>query len=391
MPLKTASRVWIVILLVLLSVMTYLDRILISIAGPGIMREFSLSATQMGLCYTAYLTAYALVMIPGGSLTDRLGPRVTLTMMALGSALFTGLTALAGKPGLGSLTGVIPSFVIVRMAMGICAAPTYPAIARMNANWMPVSERARVWGWVACGAGIGGACSPLFFSRISASWGWRGAFCVAAGASAVLGLIWFRFVRDYPAEDTAGTDLPPATPWKELLTNRDLMLLTAGYFTVNYFEYIFFFWLYYYFGQIRHMGENESAIYTTLMWISWVIMTPVGGWVSDRLMTQYGRNGARRLVIITGLTLSVILVYIGTNVTGTFATVALLCLSLGFASSSDGPYWAAAIDAGGQAFVVTQDAPEPSGGACGTSSAKPTGSPPPSRRSSGATSPRWGI
>jgi len=104
-----------------------------------------------------------------------------------------------------SFTGVIPSFVIVRMAMGICAAPTYPAIARMNANWMPVSVRARVWGWVACGAGIGGACSPLFFSRVSASWGWRGAFCVAAGASATLGLIWFRFVRDYPAEDTSGT------------------------------------------------------------------------------------------------------------------------------------------------------------------------------------------
>jgi len=90
------------VLLVLLSVMTYLDRILISIAGPGIMREFSLSATQMGVCYMAYLAAYALVMIPGGSLTDRLGPRVTLAMMALGSALFTGLTALAGKPRLGS-------------------------------------------------------------------------------------------------------------------------------------------------------------------------------------------------------------------------------------------------------------------------------------------------
>ena len=63
---KTASRTWVVVLLVLLSVMTYLDRILISIAGPGNMREFSLSATQMGMCYTAYLTAYALVMIPGG-------------------------------------------------------------------------------------------------------------------------------------------------------------------------------------------------------------------------------------------------------------------------------------------------------------------------------------
>ena len=34
----------------------------------------------------------------------------------------------------------------------------------------------------------------------------------------------------------------------------------------------------------------------------------------DRLMSRYGRNGTRWLVVITGLTLSVILVYIGTNV-----------------------------------------------------------------------------
>ena len=52
------------------------------------------------------------------------------------------------------------------------------------------------------------------------------------------------------------------------------MLLTAGYFTVNYFEYIFFFWLYYYFGQIRKMGMEQSAVYTTLMWITWIVMIP---------------------------------------------------------------------------------------------------------------------
>ena len=186
---------------------------------------------------------------------------------------------------------------------------------------------------------------------VSASWGWRGAFCVAAVASAVLGLIWFRFVRDYPAEDTAGTarDLPPAaTPWKELLTNRDLMLLTAGYFTVDYFEYIFFFWLYYYFGQIRHMGMDQSAIYTTLMWVAWMVMAPLGGWVSDRLIVHFGLRNGRRIVPIVGLTLSAVLVYVGSNVTGTLPTVILLCLSLGLAAATDGPYWAAAIDASGK-------------------------------------------
>ena len=45
----------IVFLLVLLSIMTYIDRIIITIAGPGIIKEFSLSETQMGTVYSAYL------------------------------------------------------------------------------------------------------------------------------------------------------------------------------------------------------------------------------------------------------------------------------------------------------------------------------------------------
>ena len=149
------SRGGIALLMVLLSILTYFDRHIIAIAGPGIIREFSLSETQMGTIYSAYLLSYSIVMIPGGWLADVFGPRIVLTCMALGSALFTGLTALGGRPGLGSLIGIVPAFLTIRLAMGILAAPTYPACGKMNANWIPLSERARTWGWISCGAGIG--------------------------------------------------------------------------------------------------------------------------------------------------------------------------------------------------------------------------------------------
>jgi len=340
----------VVFLMVLLSVMTYIDRIIITIAGPGIMKEFGIPEIQMGTVYSAYLLSYTIMMIPGGQFADVFGPRAALAVMAFGSSLFTGLTALGGSPGLGTYIGIVPSFLVVRLAMGICAAPVYPASGRMNANWNPPSARGRVWGWIACGAGIGGACTPLLFSWMRANYTWRGSFYVAALGSAVLTAVWYWYVRNYPHDEmpVGNSNSRVRTPWKELLTNRDLMLLTAGYFTVNYFEYIFFFWLYYYFGQIRKMGMDQSAFYTTLMWIAWIVMTPIGGWVSDRLIAGLGMRNGRRIVPVVGLTVSAILVYIGCNVTGTVATVTLLCLSLGFAASTDGPYWAAAIDAGGE-------------------------------------------
>ena len=341
----------VIFLLVLLSVMTYIDRIIITIAGPGIMQQFSISETQMGTVYSAYLLSYSIMMIPGGWFTDLAGPRVSLAVMAFGSALFTGMTALGGRPGLGALIGIVPAFLTLRLLMGIFAAPMYPAAGRMSANWNPPEARARAWGWIASGAGIGGACVPLLFSWMYASYGWRGSFFVAAAGSAVLAAIWYWYVRDYPPEQVparVARQLRVPSPWKELFTNRDLMLLTAGYFTANYFEYIFFFWLYYYFGHIRKMGMEQSAFYTTLMWIAWMVMTPIGGWASDRLTARFGLRSGRRIVVVTGMTISAILVYIGTNVADTVPTVVLLCLSLGFAAATDAPYWAAAIDASGK-------------------------------------------
>ena len=83
-------------------VMSYFDRTVISIAGPQIMAEFGITLTEMGSIYSAFIFGYFLFMIPAGELVDRLGPRVTLGLMGFGAALFTGLTALGGRPGLGT-------------------------------------------------------------------------------------------------------------------------------------------------------------------------------------------------------------------------------------------------------------------------------------------------
>ena len=90
-------RIGIVCLMFGLSVMSYFDRTIMSIAGPGIIKEFQLSETAMGTVYSAFTLGYALLMIPGGRLADRFGPRRVLTWMALGSALFTALTPLGAR------------------------------------------------------------------------------------------------------------------------------------------------------------------------------------------------------------------------------------------------------------------------------------------------------
>jgi ACS family glucarate transporter-like MFS transporter len=353
-----------VALMVGFSVMSYFDRTIMSIAGPKIIKEFSLSATQMGWVYSAFILSYAVLMIPGGRLTDRFGPWRVLTLMGLGAGLFTGLTALGGKTGLGTLVGVFPALIILRLGFGVSTAPIYPSCGRMNANWFPVSRRARVWGLVAAGAGVGSATSPLLFSWMMGRFGWRLSSVLAGAATATLALLWLFYARDYPSEHPAlrpqnipasatenaveGMRSSVRTPWGRLLTDRNLMLLTAGYFTVAYFEYIFFFWIYYYFQEVRHMGQQQSAVYTTAPFVAWMVMTPLGGWASDRISERWGRKIGRRIVPIACLTLGAALLCLGINLSDPVAVTVVLSFSLGFASCSDGPYWASAIDVGGK-------------------------------------------
>jgi ACS family glucarate transporter-like MFS transporter len=353
----------IVALMALFSVMSYFDRTIISVAGPGIIHEFGLSETQMGAVYSAFLLGYALMMIPGGHLTDRLGPWRTLIAMGFGAALFTGLTALGARPGLGSLLGIVPALVVVRFLVGVCTAPLYPACGRMNANWFPSTRQGLVWGLVAGGAGIGSALSPSLFAWMIPRFGWRNSFWMAGAATALLATVWAWYARDRPsehrsvrgAESSSSANAQPQAIYtnpqsglRKLLTNRNVVLLSLGYGTVSYFEYIFFYWIYYYFREIRHMSQSETSIYSTVIFLAWVVMTPLGGWLSDRLIKTLGKKTGRPIVPASCILLSAILLFAGTHVASSWLVGALLALSFGLASASDGPFWVAAIDSGGE-------------------------------------------
>lgn len=81
------ARLTLVALLFAFSLISYFDRTIMSIAGPQLMKDLAISPTQMGAIYSAFILGYALLMIPGGHLVDRLGSRLTLALMGIFSAV----------------------------------------------------------------------------------------------------------------------------------------------------------------------------------------------------------------------------------------------------------------------------------------------------------------
>lgn len=344
-----ARRRWtIVFLMVAMSLMSYFDRTIIAVAAPTIMKEFSLDARQMGLLSTAFQLGYALLMIPGGFLADRYGPRAVLTVMGLGAALFTGLTAGAGSPVLG-MWGVVPAFVLMRACQGVFTAPIYPACARVTATQVPEQGRNLVQGLIAAGAGLGGALPPLLFTWMIREHGWRKGFVAAGVATGLVALVWFWCFRERPGGHSAPEETGTrAVSWRRLLTNRSLLLLTASYFAVGYFDYVLFYWTYYYLQEVRHYTQEATAMYTTWIWLAWTAMSPLGGWITDRLVRRHGARRGLWIVPVSSLILGGLFLIAAVHREEPLAVVACLALALGCAGAADGPYWVAAIRVGGK-------------------------------------------
>ena len=121
---------------------TYLDRVNVSIAAQHMMSAYNLSAVQMGKIFSAFILAYALFQVPGGWLADKLGPRVVLAGAVIWWSAFTGLTAVAVRVFPLSLLPAISSLVLVRFALGMGEAAAWPNFNRTIANWMAPRDRA---------------------------------------------------------------------------------------------------------------------------------------------------------------------------------------------------------------------------------------------------------
>src|SRR5262245_8432634 len=124
-------------LLAILSVITYLDRVCIAVAGPRMQDGLGISTQAWGWVTSVFFLSYSAFEIPTGALGDRIGPRKVLTRIVLWWSAFT------------SLTGAVSNFswlLFVRFCFGVGEAGAYPNASTVIGRWVPASARARAWG-----------------------------------------------------------------------------------------------------------------------------------------------------------------------------------------------------------------------------------------------------
>src|SRR5579871_3679008 len=174
-------------LVFLATLINYLDRAVFSIARPLFTKELGLAPIIAGTLGSAFSWSYALAQIPGGAALDRFGTRVVYCVSLLSWSFVTMLQGLVST--VGALLGL-------RVALGLCEAPCFPANSRVLNSWFPQAERARANSIYAIGIGAGLAflLVPLFW--IADRYTWRGLFLVAGALGMVFGVVWYAVYRE---------------------------------------------------------------------------------------------------------------------------------------------------------------------------------------------------
>ena len=155
-------------LLLAMIALGHFNRISMSVAGSEqILKQHAdtITETQMGWVYSAYLIVYAIAMTPGGWLIDRCGPRRALMLLGFGSAGFVILTGLVGLAC--SAAGLLlAGLLVVRACLGVVSAPLHPAGARSVSFWFPPGAWAGINGMVTASACIGIASTYFVFGEL---------------------------------------------------------------------------------------------------------------------------------------------------------------------------------------------------------------------------------
>ncbi len=174
----SALKLWIpAISMMLVSLISYIDRNTLALLAPTILAETRLSAEQYGWIVSAFSILYMLGNFVWGRWLDRFGLRF-------------GMLAAVGFWTLASVSHAFAvgfwSFALARAALGFGEGATFPGGLRAAMQTLPAHLRARGIAVAYSGGSLGAIITPIMVTPIAVLWGWRGAFWFTG----LVGFLW---------------------------------------------------------------------------------------------------------------------------------------------------------------------------------------------------------
>jgi MFS family permease len=320
--------------LLLIYILNFVDRGLLSVVAPQMKPELGISDTAFGLLTGfGFALLYTVVGIP---LAQYAETRHRVWIMTVCVALWSLMTALCGLAAPITVGGaVIGGFWILlacRIGVGIGEAGCTPPANSLIADYYPPSRRSTALGYYAMGVTLGGLLANLIGGPITDLYGWRTAFFVVGLPGILVALVFKLTVKEPPRgyTDPPGT-VRRAKPkfsegLKELTSKPSFWTMTVaatiaafcGY-GISSFQSLFL-------SRTFGLTAGEAALlFNAPVAAASAVGTLFTGWLAEKLSKRYPNSIAWLAGI--GLTACVPFYYVAFTTQN--LQLALACLMIG--------------------------------------------------------------
>lgn len=289
-------------LLLLATIINYLDRQTISVSASRIADELHLTDGHLGLLFSGFLFAYGIGQVVLGPVLDRIG---TVRAYAFAVAAWSISGAASGlATGFGFL-------LVTRIALGMCESPNWPLALRVVARTFPPAQRVLATGIFQSGTSIGALIAPPIIIYLANAHGWRASFFVIGGVGlvwVVVWLLWFRSQPDFKIDQPSAVENTTVNPPVEepatladIVRSRAFWGLALATSFLNPLQYFYTTWIPRYFDKYAGVGFGaELAHRLIVVYLALDVGLWTGGGLVAWLARRWEVRKARLLVTAIG-------------------------------------------------------------------------------------------
>ena len=328
-------RWWIAVLLMGVTIVNYLDRTCLSVAGPTLKKQLSINEVDFSHIVMAFQITYLIMQPLSGRIIDWLNLRKGVALSIAWWSIAQVLTAVAvGWRG----------FAVFRALLGMGEAGNFPAAAKAVSQWFRPRERTIATGILNMGAGFGGLIAPPLVAYLILRHGWQSAFVVTGAIGlgwVVLWLLLYRSPETHPwmspaelayvtegQEELAVDDEPKEKGvWRVVLRQKNFWAVAVARFLSEPAWQFFTYWIPFYLATERHMNLKQIASFAWLPFLAGDLGSLFGGVLSPFFVKlRCSVITARKLSASVCAILMVFAIYIGKAPTAGWA-VFFFCIA----------------------------------------------------------------
>ncbi|WAH39286.1 MFS transporter [Alicyclobacillus dauci] len=355
-------------LIVLMTMINYIDRGTVSYAAEPIIKLFHLNKSTWGEVLGFFGYGYMVGSILGGMLSDRKGPKFVWLLAGTLWSIFEISMAFAGNIGMAVFGGsALAGFAVFRIAFGVSEGPLFSTMNKTVANWAAPKEKGFMQSFGLFGVPFGSLITaPVAVGLLSITT-WQTTFILLG----VLGLIWVgiwaKVFRNKPEEHPRVSPEELAVirsqdgvvqnettlvesehqhiPWYHFFKSRTLILNAIGYFAFQYVNFLILTWTPKYLQDNFHYSLGKLWYMGMIPWIGACITVLLGGQISDALRKKTGSlKIARSGLAVVSLILTAICFLLIPTIHSIGGVLLLMAVGNAFNFLPNSVYWTVVID-----------------------------------------------